>query len=161
MFIATANSLDTIHPALLDRMEIIDISGYSVDEKMQIAKQFLIPRQIKENGITEQLITFPEDVLRVIIEEFTGESGVRNLERAVGSVCRAVAYQYAISTEPENFQAVEVSLGLVEEALGVNNRMDMALHEKITRPGVAIGLAYTTVGGRCLLIETMKYPGNG
>ena len=76
-------------------------------------------------------------------------------------MCRAVAYQYAISTEPESFRAVEVSLGLVEEALGVNNRMDMMMNERITRPGVAIGLAYTTVGGRALLIETMKYPGNG
>lgn len=92
MFIATANSLDTIHPALLDRMEIIDISGYSMEEKLQIAKKYLIPKQISDNGITPDIIEFHDPEIEKIISEYTMESGVRNLERAIGSVCRNVAY---------------------------------------------------------------------
>lgn len=92
MFIATANSLDTIHPALLDRMEIIDISGYSIEEKLEIGKRYLIPKQISENGLTPELIEFHTPEIEKIISEYTMESGVRNLERAIGSVCRNVAY---------------------------------------------------------------------
>jgi len=103
MFIATANSLDTIHPALLDRMDIIDIHGYSTDEKLQIARKYLIPRQIKECGLTDKLIEFPDTEIKTLISSYTMESGVRNLERAIGSVCRVVAYQFAVSKEPENF----------------------------------------------------------
>ena len=91
MFIATANSLDTIHPALLDRMEVIEISGYSIEEKLEIAKKYIVPRQIKENGITDKVIQISEKELKRIIIDYTAESGVRNLERAIGSVCRAVA----------------------------------------------------------------------
>ena len=101
MFIATANSLDTIHPALLDRMEVIDLTGYSIEEKLQIAKQYLVPRQIKQNGITDQVIEFNDEELRTVITEYTMESGVRNLERSIGSICRVVAYKYAIDTNPE------------------------------------------------------------
>jgi len=97
MFIATANSLETIHPALLDRMEVIDLTGYSIEEKMEIAKKYLIPRQIKENGISNEIIEFLDKEVKTVITEFTMESGVRNLERAIGSVCRVVAYQYAIA----------------------------------------------------------------
>jgi ATP-dependent Lon protease len=103
MFIATANSLDTIHPALLDRMEVIEISGYSIDEKVEIAKKYIIPRQIKDNGITEKQIRFGEKEVKQIITDYTFESGVRNLERSVGSVCRAVAYKYAIADQPDHF----------------------------------------------------------
>lgn len=101
MFIATANSLDTIHPALLDRMEVIDLTGYSIEEKLQIAKQYLVPRQIKQNGITDQVIEFNDEELRTVITEYTMESGVRNLERSIGSICRVVAYKYAIDSNPE------------------------------------------------------------
>jgi len=101
MFIATANSLDTIHPALLDRMEVIDLTGYSIEEKLQIAKQYLVPRQIKHNGITDQVIEFNDEELRTVITEYTMESGVRNLERSIGSICRVVAYKYAIDSNPE------------------------------------------------------------
>lgn len=99
-------------------------------------------------------------MLKIIIQEFTMESGVRNLERAIGSCCRVVAYEYAVSTSPETFEKMEVTLAVVEKALGTN-RIDTLLYEKLTRPGIAIGLAYTEMGGRCLLIETTKYPGNG
>ena len=97
MFIATANSLDTIHPALLDRMEIIDISGYSLEEKLEISQKYLIPRQISDNGIKPEIIQFTPEVIEKIIMNYTAESGVRNLERSIGSVCRGVAYEYAIS----------------------------------------------------------------
>eukprot|EP00347_Sterkiella_histriomuscorum_P014802 403359469 len=170
-FIATANSLDTIHPALLDRMEVVDISGYSIQEKMEIAKRYLIPKQIKENGITDQIIEYKEREIEKIITEFTMESGVRNLDRAIGSVCRQVAYQYAISKTPEVFSKITVDDALIKEALG-NPKYDFSMEERITRPGIAIviltllylifqGLAYTEVGGRALLIETAKYPGTG
>jgi ATP-dependent Lon protease len=92
--------------------------------------------------------------------EYTAESGVRNLERAIGAVCRSVAYEYAICKEPENFKLVEVDDALLEEALG-NKKYDHQLKERIISPGVAIGLAYTTIGGSALLVETAKYPGSG
>ena len=104
MFIATANSLESIHPALIDRMEVIDISGYSVKEKVQIALNYLIPKQIEENGINEKVIEFSEPVVTNIVQEYTMESGVRNLERCVGSVCRTVAYDYAICKDRSSFK---------------------------------------------------------
>jgi|688.fasta_scaffold264020_1 ATP-dependent Lon protease len=160
MFIATANSLDTIHPALLDRMEVIEISGYSLEEKLEIAKKYIVPRQIKENGITDKVIQIKEKELKQIIIEYTAESGVRNLERAIGSVCRVVAYKYAIASDPETFKRVTVDSTLITDALG-NNTSDVLLNERIQTPGTAIGLAYTANGGRALLIETTKYPGSG
>lgn len=95
-----------------------------------------------------------------MITEYTMESGVRNLERSIGSICRIVAYRYAISKSPDTFEKVLVDNSIIQEALG-NKKVDTVLHERITKPGVAIGLAYTTVGGRCLLIETTKFPGSG
>ena len=160
MFIATANTLDSIHPALLDRMDIIDIHGYSLEEKVEISKNYLVPRQIKENGLTDKLIEYGDDELKTLIESYTMESGVRNLERAIGSVARAVAYEYAVSKDPESFEKVTVDNAIIQDALG-NTKVDTYLHERITRPGVAVGLAYTTVGGRALLIETAKFPGGG
>lgn len=113
MFIATANSLDTIHPALLDRMEVIEISGYSIDEKVEIAKKYIIPRQVKDNGITDQVIQFKEKQIKSIITDYTFESGVRSLERSIGSVCRAVAYKFAISEQPESFKQIVVDTNLI------------------------------------------------
>ena len=130
MFIATANSLDTIHPALLDRMEVIEISGYSIEEKLEIAKKYIVPRQIKENGITDKVIQISEKELKRIIIDYTAESGVRNLERAIGSVCRAVAYKYAISSDPETFKQIVVDTTLITDALG-NNTSDVLLNERI------------------------------
>ena len=130
MFIATANSLDTIHPALLDRMEVIEISGYSIEEKLEIAKKYIVPRQIKENGITDKVIQISETELKRIIIDYTAESGVRNLERAISSVCRAVAYKYAISSDPETFKQIVVDTTLITDALG-NNTSDVLLNERI------------------------------
>lgn len=104
VFIATANSLDTIHPALRDRMEIIDISGYSLQEKLQIGKKYLVPRQITENGISAETIQISDEMINKIILDYTGESGVRNLERAIGSVCRQVAYDYAVCSDQSQFK---------------------------------------------------------
>ena len=95
-----------------------------------------------------------------MITEYTAESGVRNLERAIGSICRVVAYRFAIADNPDDFEKITVNNAIIQEALG-NKKIDSLLHERITKPGVAIGLAYTSVGGRCLLIETTKFPGTG
>lgn len=160
MFIATANSLDSIHPALLDRMDVIDINGYSLIEKVQIAKQYLIPRQVRENGLTDDQISFKEREIKTLISGYTMESGVRNLERSIGSVCRIVAYRYAVSKDPEGFKQVQVDSQIIKEALG-NQKVDTMLHQSITQPGIAIGLAYTPVGGQALLIETSKFSGSG
>lgn len=160
MFIATANSLETIHPALIDRMEVIDISGYSVKEKVQISLNYLIPKQINENGLDEKVIEFQEPIVQKIVQEYTMESGVRNLERCLGSVCRSVAYDYAICKDRDHFKKISVDRPLVIKALG-NPKFNFILNKKITRPGVAVGLAYTSVGGKALLIETARFPGNG
>jgi len=160
MFIATANSLESVHPALLDRMEIIDISGYSVKEKVQISLNYLIPKQIKENGINEKVIVFKNPIVQKIVQEYTMESGVRNLERCMGSVCRTVAYDFAIFKDRDNFAKISVDEKLVTKALGYP-KFNFVMNKKIERPGLAIGLAYTTVGGKALLIETARFPGNG
>ena len=160
MFIATANTLETIHPALIDRMEVIEISGYSVKEKVQIALNYLIPKQIDENGLNEKVIEFSDPVVTKIVQEYTMESGVRNLERAMGSVCRTVAYDYAVCKDRSAFKTVAVDNELVVKALG-QPKFDFLLKKRITRPGTAMGLAYTSVGGKALLIETEKFHGNG
>lgn len=95
-----------------------------------------------------------------MITEYTMESGVRNLERAIGSICRLIAYKYAVAVDQKSFEKVTVDNSHIQEALG-NKKVDTVLQERITKPGVAIGLAYTSVGGRCLLIETTKFPGTG
>jgi len=141
-------------------MEIIDIFGYSPKEKLSIAERYLVPRQISENGINQDVIKFGPDILDKIIMEYTAESGVRNLERSIGSVCRSVAYDYAICADTSKFNQVTVTDHLVEDALGIR-KFDHTLNERIMRPGVAIGLAYTTIGGSALLVETTKYPGTG
>lgn len=131
-----------------------------MSEKLQIGNKYLIPKQIKENGITPEIIEFSDPMVKKIIEEYTMESGVRNLERQIGTVCRTVAYQYAIAEDTKSFRKVKVNEAIVEEALG-NPKFDVLLSERITRPGVAVGLAYTSYGGRALLIETTMYPGSG
>ena len=97
----------------------------------------------------------------MVISEYTAESGVRNLERAIGSICRVVAYRFAISTSPDTFEKVVVDNSIIDEALGNKKINSLLPKERITKPGVAIGLAYTQVGGRCLLIESTKFPGKG
>ncbi|CAG1003799.1 partial ATP-dependent Lon protease, partial [Gammaproteobacteria bacterium] len=156
LFITTANVLDTIQPAFLDRMEVIRLSGYTLEEKLAIARRHLVPKQRKENGLTEKGIAFPDDALRTIIEEYTREAGLRNLEREIGSCCRKVAVRIASGkTKP-----VKMTPELVRELLGVPKfRNDEALARD--EVGAATGLAWTAVGGDVLIVEARALKGKG
>lgn len=156
LFIATANSLDTIPAPLKDRMEIINISGYTQEEKTQIAKKYLIPKQIKENGLKEGQISISDKALERVIDEYTRESGVRNLERQIGSLCRGVAAKVA-SGEIESFDIEDED---VEEFLG-KQKFFSEVAERTTVPGVATGLAWTPYGGDILFIEASVSKGSG
>jgi ATP-dependent Lon protease len=156
MFVATANSLQTIQPALLDRMEVINISGYSTEEKIEIAKKHLIPRQRKEHGLKPADVKLKDDVLREIAESYTRESGVRSLERRLASVMRFVAKKVAM----EEKYNVTISKAQLPDILGPE-RYDPTLYTEIHNSGVAIGLAWTKVGGDILFIESSLSPGKG
>ncbi len=156
MFIATANSLDTIPAPLKDRMEIINISGYTLEEKTQIAKKYLIPKQIEENGLKEDQISFTDDSIERLIDQYTRESGVRNLERQIAGCCRGVAAKIA-SGEIDEF---DVKADDVEEFLGKRKFFSDAA-ERTTVPGVATGMAWTPYGGDILFIEASVSKGSG
>jgi ATP-dependent Lon protease len=156
MFITTANILDTIHPALRDRMEIIEIPGYSSEEKVHIAKNFLIPKQLKEQGIEKYNIKFDDEAILTIIEEYTREAGVRNLEREIANICKKIAREIV---EGKKHPEV-VTADTVRKFLGVPKILPSEIEDKNT-VGVATGLAYTPVGGDILLIESTYYKGNG
>ena len=156
LFITTANVLDPIPDALRDRMEIIELQGYTEQEKVIIAFRYLIPRQIKENGVEENAAQFTDAAVRQIIRRYTREAGVRNLEREIGTVCRKHARRIA-EGHP---QATEVTPELVEQMLGAPRfRTDVEVAERTRRPGVAVGLAWTPVGGDVLFIEAGRMPG--
>jgi ATP-dependent Lon protease len=158
LFICTANMLDTVPPPLLDRMELIFLQGYSEDEKMHIASRYLIPRQIKENGITPEQIEFPEDAVRYIVRHYTREAGVRKLEQTLGTVCRKQARRVV---EGKNEKLV-VNRETIKEFLGgIQVRVDTEVAERVKRPGVAVGLAWTPAGGDILFIEANKMKGKG
>jgi ATP-dependent Lon protease len=164
LFIATANSLDTIPPPLLDRMETLYIPGYTTLEKREIAMQHLIPKQIRVNGLGENQVTFSPEVVSKIIESYTRESGVRNLERELGSVCRAKAVEYADAKDggrPETYSP-QLTLEDVENILGIE-KYDEEIAEKTSRPGIVTGLvAYSSGGnGSILFIEVADMPGTG
>ncbi len=156
MFIATANSLQTIQPALLDRMEIINISGYSTEEKIEIAKKHLIPRQRKEHGLKPPHVKLKDDVLREIAESYTRESGVRSMDRRLASVMRYVAKNVAME---DKYNPV-ISKSQLPDILGPE-RYDSTLYTESHSNGVAIGLAWTKVGGDILFIESSLSPGKG
>lgn len=156
LFIATANSLETIPAPLRDRMEIINISGYTLEEKTEIAKKYLIPKQVKENGLKADQIEIEDTAIERIIDEYTRESGVRNLDRQVGAVCRGVAAKVA-SGELEEFK---VSKSDVEDFLG-KQKFFSDVAERTTVPGVATGLAWTPFGGDILFIEASVSKGSG
>jgi ATP-dependent Lon protease len=157
MFIATANILDTIPGPLRDRMEVIPLSGYTLDEKLHIAKRYLVPRQIEENGLTPSQIAFADPALKAIADEYTREAGVRNLERQIGTVCRKVARDRA---EGRTKKKVTVSAKRARELLG--RRLYFSeVRRRTRRPGVATGLAWTPVGGEVLFIEATQMPGGG
>jgi ATP-dependent Lon protease len=157
MFITTANWLDTIPGPLLDRMEIIYLSGYTESEKVEIAKGYLIPRQIRENGLKKSEIQFTDEALRSIIQSYTREAGVRNLEREIGQICRKVATRVAEGTVKRQ----QITPNKVREYLKKPRYFGPEeLVERTSIPGVATGLAYTPVGGDVLFIEATAMPGN-
>jgi ATP-dependent Lon protease len=157
LFITTANTLDTIPPALRDRMEIIQLAGYTEEEKLQIAKRYLVPRQIERSGLKRSQIAFTDPGLRAIISDFTREAGVRNLEREIGSACRKVALGVAEGTHTRK---VSVTAPKVRELLG-RPRFHADVKRRTAEPGVATGLAWTPVGGDVLFIEATAMPGKG
>ena len=157
MFIATANTLDTVPGPLQDRMEVIQLSGYTTDEKLHIAKRYLVPRQIEENGLKRGNVSFADSALRAIAEEYTREAGVRNLEREVGTVCRKIAREIA---EGKQDGKVSVSAKRARELLG-RRRFFAEQRRRTKDPGVATGLAWTPVGGDVLFIEATAMPGSG
>jgi ATP-dependent Lon protease len=156
-FICTANQLDPIPGPLLDRMEVIELAGYTVEEKLEIAKRYLVPRQIERNGLPEGKIEFADDALKAIIEGYTREAGVRNLERQIGSVCRKLARGYA---EGAAKRKRVIRPKTVREMLGRPRFMDDP-KRRTGDPGVATGLAWTPVGGDVLYVEATAYPGEG
>jgi ATP-dependent Lon protease len=156
-FVTTANTLDTIPGPLRDRMEVIQLAGYTEEEKLQIAKRYLVPRQIERNGLTKSKIAFTDPALRVIISDYTREAGVRQLEREIGSACRKVARQVA---EGSTKRKVTVTEPRARELLG-RQRFYSEVRRRTSRPGVATGLAWTPVGGDVLFIEATSMPGKG
>src|SRR5262245_13968520 len=156
LFICTANQLETIPPPLLDRMDVIQLSGYTEEEKLGIAKKYLAPKQLKEHGLTRSKLTFPDKGLRTIIREYTREAGVRQLERQIAAVCRKAARRVA-EGETEKMTADEKA---VREWLGPR-RFLADVRKRTSEPGVATGLAVTAVGGDVLFIEATAYPGSG
>jgi endopeptidase La len=159
LFIATANQLGTIHPALLDRMEMIQLAGYSEEEKVHIARKYLLPRQMNEHGLPEASMIVPDETLRLIISDHTREAGVRNLERQLGTLARKVAARIAtrpIDSEPLSPTVIEPSA--LESYLGpARFKKEMAF--RTSRPGVATGLAWTETGGDVLFVEATLLPG--
>jgi ATP-dependent Lon protease len=156
MFIATANRLDTIPPPLLDRMEIIELSGYTVDEKLQIAKRYLVDRQSRSNGLTGEQVEISDEGLLLLITRYTHEAGCRNLEKQLGAVLRNVAVTFAEGAT----EKVHVDAEDVIRILGAPKFEDEAAL-RTSLPGVATGLAWTPVGGDILFIESTRVPGDG
>jgi ATP-dependent Lon protease len=159
MFITTANELDRIPGPLRDRMEIIALAGYTEDEKLQIAKRYLVPRQIERNGLKKSWITISDAALRTVISGYTREAGVRGLEREIGTLCRKVARQVA---EADGAKVKRTAIGeaRARELLG-RQRFFAEAKRRTRRPGVATGLAWTPVGGDVLFIEATAMPGKG
>jgi ATP-dependent Lon protease len=158
LFICTANMLDTVPPPLLDRMELIPLQGYSEEEKLHIANRYLIPRQVKENGITLEQIEFPDESVRWVVRHYTREAGVRKLEQVLGTVCRKQARRVV---EGKTEKLVVTKEVLKEFLGGIQVRVETEVAERVKRPGVAVGLAWTPAGGDILFIEANKMKGKG
>ncbi|MCB0288312.1 MAG: endopeptidase La, partial [Calditrichaeota bacterium] len=156
MFIATANMQETIIPALRDRMEVIEIPSYIEQEKVEIAKRFLLPKQIKEHGLSEESVTITDDAIRTVISGHTREAGVRNLERKIAGICRGIAKDVAAGTAT----SATVDDGDVQRYLGAE-KFYSEVAERIDEPGIATGLSWTPSGGAILFIEAHKMPGKG
>ncbi len=160
MFIATANMSDPIPPALKDRMEIIEIPSYVEEDKVRIAFDFLIPKQVREHGLNDKLIQFTEDAVKLIINSYTREAGVRNLEREIAAVCRGVAKEVALAKSLAKVKKRVIQADDVAEFLGPKKFFSETA-ERINETGIAIGLAWTPVGGDILFIEASKMKGKG
>ncbi len=157
LFIATANQMDPVPAALRDRMEVIELPGYTLEEKVEIARRYLLPRQVEQNGIGPVALELGEETLRALCESYTREAGVRNLEREIGSVCRKVALRVA---EDGLEGPVVVEPADLADLLGPV-KFEPELAEQGGRPGVAMGLAWTPAGGDILFIESTQMPGRG
>jgi len=156
MFIATANILDPIPPALRDRMEVLELPGYTQSEKLHIARRYLVPKQLEAHGLTAAQLTVTDDTVREIISSYTREAGVRNLEREIATICRAVAKQVSEGrTDPVTITAEDLRplLGPV--------KFFSEVAERTAQPGVATGLAWTPAGGEIIFVEATKMPGKG
>jgi ATP-dependent Lon protease len=157
MFIATANMLDTIPAPLRDRMEIIELAGYTDDDKLNIARRYLVPKQLKAHGLSTETFSVTDDGLMQIIRHYTREAGVRNLEREIGSVCRKIATRVAEEREVQP----ETGLEQIREYLGRPRYFYEELAARTSQPGVSIGVGVTGVGGDIMFIETTRMPGKG
>jgi ATP-dependent Lon protease len=156
-FIATANSLETIPAPLLDRMEIIQLSGYTTEEKLHIAKTHLLPKQMKEHGLSAEHITFSDELLKMVTEEYTREAGVRDLQRKIAKILRAIT-EKVVRTNGE--VKVDISSQEIENVLGIHKNSFEQIQTSST-PGVVTGLAWTPAGGDILFIESLMMPGSG
>jgi ATP-dependent Lon protease len=156
MFIATANDISTIHPALRDRMELIEINGYTLEEKLQIALRHLIPKARKENGLEKYSFELKEEHIRFVIDRYTRESGVRNLAQKLNAIGRGLARDIV----EKGLEEVQIGEPEIVRYLG-QPKFDREVYEETTRTGVSIGLAWTSVGGEILFIETALMPGTG
>ena len=157
LFITTANVLDPIPPPLRDRMEVLEIAGYTEEEKLRIATDHLVEKQVKNHGLTPDYIRFAPAALRQLIRGYTREAGVRNLEREIGALCRKVARRRAEGDETP----IEITPDVVVEMMGAPKFLDEEMEERTKDPGVAIGLAWTPVGGEVLFIEASRMAGTG
>ncbi|MCC7124633.1 MAG: endopeptidase La [Acidobacteria bacterium] len=157
LFITTANVLDTIPGPLRDRMEILELAGYTEEEKLAIARDHLVAKQVQNHGLTNKHVTFTDGGLRTVIRGYTREAGVRNLEREIGAICRKIARRRAEGDEAK----VRVTPELVHELLGAPRFMDEEVEHRTKQPGVATGMAWTPVGGDVLFVEASRMAGNG
>jgi ATP-dependent Lon protease len=157
LFITTANVLDPVPPALRDRMEVLELPGYTEEEKLKIAREHLVDKQIKNHGLTSEYMSFTDDAIRKIIRGYTREAGVRNLEREIASLCRKAARRRAEGHD----SPITVTPEVVIELLGAPKFLEEEMEERTKKPGVAIGVAWTSAGGEVLFVEASRMQGGG
>ncbi|HYN08410.1 MAG TPA: endopeptidase La [Vicinamibacterales bacterium] len=157
LFITTANVLDTIPGPLRDRMEVLELPGYTEEEKLRIARDHLVAKQILNHGLSPEQVTFTDEALAAIVRGYTREAGVRNLEREIGAICRKIARRQAEG----QISRIEVTRAVVEEMLGAPRHLDEEMKDRTKEPGVAVGLAWTPVGGDVLFVEASRMAGGG
>jgi ATP-dependent Lon protease len=157
LFLTTANVLDPVPPALRDRMEVLELAGYTEEEKLKIAVEHLIGKQVKNHGLTREHVEFTDGAIRGVIRGYTREAGVRNLEREIGALCRKVARRRAEGDET----AITITPDVVVEMLGAPTFLDEEIENRTKDPGVAVGLAWTPAGGEVLFVEASRMQGGG